>query len=433
VSEFLGFGSDLPWWAWALMVIGVIAIIGVIGALFLPDWPSDDFTMGFKADPGSERFVEWTSGYLNSPVLQGGQVTILQNGDAFFPEMLEAIRKAEDSVNFEVYIFEPDEIGRQFIDAFKDRARAGVEVRLLLDGFGGIKMTKRYRDELVEAGVTVARFRPFGLRSLVRFYKRTHRRAIIIDGRIGFTGGAAVSKKWKGNVGNPHEWRDSMTRVTGPMVAGIQSAFATNWVYCCGEVIAGPRFFPTLERGPGPCGLSVVSSPSDAMQPIRLLFWVSFSNARQRLWICNSYFIPDDRLRGAAIERAKSGVDVRILVPGNETDAIPVQAAGRSYYEELLSAGVRIFEYQPAMMHAKTVVVDGAWSIVGSANLDERSMELNEENVLGVADKDFAQSIERGVTADLARSREILLEEWRKRSIVRRGMERICKILIEQY
>ena len=433
MSELLGFGSALPWWAWTLMVIGVIAIVGVIGALFLPDWPSDAFTMGLKADPGSEKFVEWTSAYLNSPILQGGQVTILQNGDEFYPAMLEAIRKAEDSVNFEVYIFEPDEIGRQFMDAFKERARAGVEVRLLLDGFGGIKMTKRYRDELQEAGVTVSRFRPFGLRSLVRFYKRTHRRAIVIDGRIGFTGGAAVSKKWKGNVRNEHEWRDSMTRVTGPMVAGIQSAFATNWVYCCGEVIAGPRFFPTLQRSPGPCGLSVGSSPSDAMQPIRLLFWVSFINARQRLWICSSYFIPDERLRGAAIERARSGVDVRILVPGNETDAVPVQAAGRSYYEELLSAGVRIFEFQPAMMHAKTIVVDGAWSIVGSANLDERSMELNEENVLGIADKDFARSIERGVTADFARSQEILLEEWRKRSIFRRGMERFWKILIEQY
>lgn len=433
MSELLGFGSDLPWWSWTLMVIGVMAIVGVIGALFLPDWPSDDFTIGFKADPGSERFVEWTSGYLNSPILQGGETTILQNGDAFFPAMLEAIRKAEDSVNFEVYIFEPDEIGRQFIDAFKERARAGVEVRLLLDGFGGIKMTKRYRDELSEAGVKVARFRPVGLRNLVRFYKRTHRRAIVIDGRVGFTGGAAVSKKWKGNVKNEHEWRDSMTRVTGPMVSGIQSAFATNWVYCCGEVIAGPRFFPTLERGPGPCGVSVISSPSDALQPIRLLFWVSFINAQQRLWICNSYFIPDNRLRAAAIERAKSGVDVRILVPGNETDAIPVQAAGRSYYEELLSAGIRIFEYQPAMMHAKTMVVDGAWSIVGSANLDERSMELNEENVLGIADKEFAQSIERGMTADIERSDEILLEEWRKRSILRRGMEGFWKILIEQY
>ena len=433
MSESLGLGVNLPWWAGTLMVIGVIAIVSVFGALFLPDWPSEDLTLGFEADPGSDRFVEWTASFLSGPIFQGGQVTILQNGDAFYPAMLEAIRNAKDSINFEVYIFEPDEIGRQFMDAFKERARAGTEVRLLLDGFGGIKMTKRYRDELQEAGVLVSRFRPFLLRNLVRFYKRTHRRAIVIDGRIGFTGGAAVSKKWKGNVSNPHEWRDSMTRVTGPMAAGIQSAFATNWVYCTGEVIAGPRFFPLFERGPGPCGLSVVSSPSDALQPIRLLFWVSFINAQQRLWICNSYFIPDDRLRGAAIERAKSGVDVRILVPGNHTDAVPVQAAGRSYYQELLEAGVRIFEFQPAMMHAKTTVVDGAWSIVGSANLDERSMELNEENVLGIADKDFAQSIERGVTADFARSREILLEEWRKRSILQRCMERVCKILIEQY
>ncbi len=433
MSELLTLGLDLPWWAAILIWIGIIASVGVFGALFLPDWPSRDFTIGFRADPGSETFVQWTAGYLNSPILQGGEVTILQNGDGFFPDMLDAINNASDTINFEVYIFEPDEVGRQFMDAFKSRARAGVEVRLLLDGFGGIKMRKRYRDELTEAGVKVSRFRPFGLRSLVRFYKRTHRRAIVIDGRIGFTGGAAVSKKWKGNVNNPHEWRDSMTRVTGPMVAGIQTAFASNWVYCCGEVIAGPRFFPTLERSPGPCGLSVVSSPSDAMQPIRLLFWVSFINARERLWICNSYFIPDERLRGAAIDRARSGVDVRVLVPGNHTDAVPVQAAGRSYYEELLSAGVRIFEFQPSMMHAKTTVVDGAWSIVGSANLDERSMELNEENVLGVADRDFAEAIERGVREDFSRSREILLEKWRKRSILRRGLERVCKVLIEQY
>ena len=433
MSEIVGFGLGAPWWAVLLMWIGVIAIIGVIGALFLPDWPSGDFTMGFEAEPGSERFIQWTSGYLNSPILQGGTATILQNGDEFYPAMLEAIRQAQDSVNFEVYIFEPDEIGRQFMEAFKERARAGVEVRLLLDGFGGMKMTKRYRDELTAAGVKVSRFRPFGLRSLPRFYRRTHRRAIVIDGRIAFTGGAAVSKKWKGNVSNPHEWRDSMTRVTGPMVAGIQSAFATNWVYCCGEVVAGPRFFPSLDRSEGPCGLSVVSSPSDAMQPIRLLFWVSFINARKRLWISNSYFIPDNRLRGAAIDRARSGVDVRILVPGNHTDAIPVQAAGRSYYEELLSAGVRIFEFQPAMMHAKTAVVDSAWSIVGSANLDERSMELNEENVLGIADADLALAIERGVADDFTRSREILLEEWRKRPVYRRAIEWAGKVLIEQY
>lgn len=415
------------------MVIGAIALVSVFGALFLPDWPTEDFTVGFDAEPGSEQFVASTATFLNDPLFQGGEATLLQNGDGFYPAMLEAIRGAKDSINFETYIFEPDEIGTQFMEAFKERARAGVEVRLLIDGIGSIKLRKKHRDDLTRAGVIVRRFRPLALRNLPRIYRREHRRATVIDGRIGFTGGAAISKKWKGNVTNRHEWRDSMTRVNGPLVAGIQSAFAENWVYVTSEVIAGPRFFPRLEQGPGICGISVVSSPSDSMQPIRLLFWLSFVNARRRLWICNSYFIPDVRLRSAVIERARHGVDVRILVPGNHTDAVPVQAAGRSYYEELLKAGVRIFEYEPAMMHAKTVVIDGAWSIVGSANMDERSMELNEENVLGIADRDFARSVEEGLIADYARSREIMLEEWRKRSIFKRGLELVAKALIEQY
>lgn len=433
MGEWLGFGADLPWWGWALMIIGVIALVGVIGALFLPDWPNPDFSIGFDADPGSDEFSGGVATFLNEPLFQGGKATLLQNGDAFYPAMLQAIREARDTINFETYIFEPDEIGQQFIDAFKERAMAGVEVRLLVDGFGGMKLKRRYRDDLKRAGVMVHRFRPLGLRNVVRIYRRAHRRAIVMDGNVAFTGGAAVSKKWKGNVTNQHEWRDSMTQVTGPLVAGIQSAFAENWVYCTGEVLAGPRFFPPLERGPGVCGISVVSSPSDSLQPIRLLFWLTFSNARKRLWICNSYFIPDRRLRDAVVDRARHGVDVRILVPGNHTDAVPVQAAGQSYYEELLAAGVRIFEFEPAMMHAKTAVVDSAWSIVGSANMDERSMELNEENVLGIADREFARSIEEGLSADYTRSREITLERWRQRSIVRKALERLAKSMIEQY
>jgi cardiolipin synthase len=255
----------------------------------------------------------------------------------------------------------------------------------------------------------------------------------VIDGEIGFTGGAAISNKWKGDVGNPKEWRDSMTRVTGSLVAGIQSAFAANWVYCCGEIIAGPRFYPPNDdKGPA-CGLSVVSSPSDAQQPIRLLLWVSFINAQRRLWIASSYFIPDQHLRKAVQERARAGVDVRILVPGNHTDAIPVQYAGRGYYEELLAAGVRIFEYQASMMHAKTVVVDDAWSLVGSANMDERSMEINEENLLGVADEGFATSIAAAIEQDLERSKEIDLDEWRRRPVYKRVLEKAAKVLIEQY
>lgn len=433
MSDILGFGADLSWWAWTLFVLGAVAVVAVIGALFLPDWRRADFTGGLEAEPGTNEFVQWAAATLNVPVYEGGTVELLQNGDAFFPAILDAIRGARESVHFEVYIFEPDEIGRQFMEAFKERARSGVDVRLVLDGVGAYKMRKRHRDELRDAGVTVGRFRPLSPRNLVRMYRRTHRRSIIIDGRVAFTGGAAVSAKWKGAVRNEHEWRDSMTRVTGPAVAGIQATFAGTWLYCTGEVLAGARFFPDLARGDGPRTLAVASSPSDSAQPIRLLFWLTFSSARERLWISSSYFIPDRRLRQAVIERARAGVDVRILVPGTHTDAVPVQAAGRTYYDELLSAGVRIFEYEPSMMHAKTVVVDSTWSLVGSANLDERSMEINEENLLGISDDAFAREIEAGFAADLERSCGIGLEKWRTRSLASRVFERACKGLIEQY
>jgi cardiolipin synthase len=393
------FGLALPWWGWLLMIIGIISVVSVFGALFLPDWPEPDYAEGFDADPGSEAFVMSAAGFLNVPVLRAHEVSLLENGDAFYPSMLDAIRNARDTINFEVYIFEPDEVGQQFMEAFEERVRAGVEVRLLVDGFGSWKLNRQHRKRLRDAGIKIERFRPLALRNLVRIYRRTHRRAIVIDGRIAYIGGAAVSHKWAGNVRTSHEWRDSMTRVTGPLVAGIQSAFATNWVYCTGEVIAGPRFHPSWRDGGDTCGLSVVSSPSDAMQPIRLLFWLSFINARRRLWICNSYFIPDVRLRDA----------------------------------ELLAAGVRIFEFQPAMMHAKTVVVDDCWSIVGSANLDERSMELNEENVLGVADAGLTGAISQGMEHDITRSREVRLDEWRRRPVWQRGLEALAKALIEQY
>jgi cardiolipin synthase A/B len=423
----------LPWWGWALLLIGVLSLAGVVGALFFPDWAIPDYVLGFEADPGSDLFVDSAAGFLNLPLLRGGTAEILQNGDRFYSAMLEAIRGAKDTVNFEVYIFESDATGRQFLEALAERARAGVEVRVLLDWFGSLKLKRADRRALRDAGVRLQFFRPLALRNLVRMYRRTHRRAIVIDGAVGFTGGAAVSHKWRGDGRTPKEWRDSMTRVTGTLVTGVQSAFAANWVYCCGEVIAGPRFYPPVDDDGPACGLSVVSSPSDAQQPIRLLFWLSFINARRRLWIASSYFIPDQQLRKAVQVRAQAGVDVRILVPGNHTDAIPVQYAGRGYYEELLEAGVRIFEYQASMMHAKTVLVDDAWSLVGSANMDERSMEINEENLLGVAEPGFAQAIAEGIEQDLSRSKEIQLETWRRRPAYQRVLEKAALILIEQY
>ncbi len=430
MTEILG---SLPWWAWTFLVLGVISFVGVIGALFFPDWPTPDYALGFEGDPGTDGFVGAAAGFLNVPLLRGGTAEVLQNGDRFYPAMLEAIRGAKDTVNFEVYIFDSDETGRSFIDAFIERARAGVEVRLLLDWFGSLKLKRADREELRAGGVRLEFFRPLALRNLVRMYRRTHRRAIVIDGVVAFVGGAAVANKWRGDGRTPREWRDSMTRVTGALVIGVQSAFAANWVYCCGEVIAGPRFYPPAKDSGPALGVSVVSSPSDAQQPIRLLFWLSFINARRRLWIVNSYFIPDRHLRKAVKARARAGVDVRILVPGNHTDAIPVQYAGRAFYQELLEAGVRVFEYQASMMHAKTVVVDDAWSLVGSANMDERSMEINEENLLGIAEPGFAGAIAEGIELDLTRSKEIRLDTWQRRPAYQRVLERAAMILIEQY
>ena len=431
MSELLGL--DVPWWAWALMITGAVALVSVIGALFLPDWPTPEYRLGFDADPGSEDFLRLAAGFLNVPLLRGGAAELLRNGDRFFPAILDAIRGARDTINFEVYIFESDETGREFMDALMERARAGVEVRVLLDAFGSLKLKRAHRRELREAGVRLEFFRPLALRNLVRIYRRTHRRAIVIDGRVGFTGGAAVADKWRGDARTPKEWRDSMTRVTGALVVGVQSAFAANWVYVCGEVIAGPRFYPPGRDEDDAAGLSVVSSPSDAQQPIRMLLWLSFVNARRRLWIANSYFIPDVQLRNAVKERARAGVDVRILVPGNHTDAVPVQYAGHGFYQELLEAGIRIFEYQPSMMHAKTVLVDDTWCLVGSANLDERSMEINEENLLGIAEPGFARTAAEGLEEDFGRSREIDLETWRRRPLYRRALERVARVLIEQY
>ena len=212
---------DVPWWAWALMITGAVALVSVIGALFLPDWPTPEYRLGFDADPGSEDFLRLAAGFLNVPLLRGGAAELLRNGDRFFPAILDAIRGARDTINFEVYIFESDETGREFMDALMERARAGVEVRVLLDAFGSLKLKRAHRRELREAGVRLEFFRPLALRNLVRIYRRTHRRAIVIDGRVGFTGGAAVADKWRGDARTPKEWRDSMTRVTGALVVGV--------------------------------------------------------------------------------------------------------------------------------------------------------------------------------------------------------------------
>ena len=428
---------DHPWWILTLAGLGALALLSAFFTLFssLGRRPGH-ITATAMPSVNSPAFLEALSGVLNVPLQSGGRATLLNNGDAFFPEILKAIHNAKQSINFFVYIWEPGRVSTMVIDALCERARAGIEVRLLLDGLGGLRAPSEDMKRLRAAGGKVSHFRAASLGKLLRFYKRNHRRCIIIDGRIGFTGGAAIGDKWLGNAQDEDHWRDSMIKVTGSLAATLQSAFAEPWAYTCGELLVGPSFWIShngTQDNPVARHVHAVSSPSSEEHPLRLLFMLSFLAARRKLYISTSYFVPDKHTRQAVAERARNGVDVRILVPSKQTDARPIRLAGHSYYHELLEAGVRIYEYQPTMMHCKHVVIDEQWSIVGSANMDVRSKEINQENVLGILDDEFASQIELTFLQDLGHAHEITLDAWRKRSLWERIKERFWVLFAEQY
>jgi cardiolipin synthase len=383
-------------------------------------------------------------------VQSGGEARLLNNGDGFLPVMLDDIANARRTINFMVYIWEPGEMSKRIATALAARARDGIEVRVLLDGLGGIRAPDEDIDLMKSAGALVQRFRPPSFGRLTRFHKRNHRRAIVMDGRIAYTGGAAVGEKWLGNADSPDHWRDIMVRATGSMAADLQSAFAELWAHCCGEMLVGRDFYPVEESaGDGalhfagdadardastpPRHISLISSPSSDEHPVRLFFNLAFLAARERLWITTPYFVPDKGTRLNIAERAKAGVDVRLLLPNEYTDAKPIRWAAHGFYAKLLEQGVRIWEYQPTMLHSKAIVIDSAWSIVGSANLDIRSKELNEENLLGIQHRPFAEQLEEAFLDDLESAQEIKLEEWKRRGVVARGLERAAAIFSEQY
>ncbi|MGH7460645.1 MAG: phospholipase D-like domain-containing protein [Longimicrobiales bacterium] len=427
-----------PWWLLTLAGIGSLAAVSAIITLFSSLGRRPRETTVTAAPPmGSIDFLEAISGAVNAPLRTGGQATLLNNGDAFFPEILSAIRGAQWTINFFVYIWEPGEASRMVIDALVDRAQAGVQVRVLLDGIGGFRAPRADIRRLKAAGGRVNRFRALQPGKLLRLHKRNHRRAIVIDGNIGFTGGAAIGDKWLGHAQDPKHWRDSMVKVTDCMAVNLQSAFAEPWAYTCGELLVGPEFWPVQPNGDGAESATrhvhLVSSPSSEEHPVRLFFALSFMAARKTLYIATSYFVPDRDMREIVAERARQGVDVRILVPNWFTDARPIRLAGRSYYDDLLSAGVRIYEYQRTMMHCKHVVIDQQWSIVGSANMDVRSKELNQENVLGILDTGFARQIEESFLRDLEQAQELKLDAWRRRNYWERAKERFWVLFAEQY
>jgi cardiolipin synthase A/B len=386
-----------------------------------------------------EDFAQAISRACNAHVgNQNEKPRLFNNGDEYFPQLLEDIKEAKQSINFMIYICEPGEIAQRFFAVLVAKARAGVEVRVMFDGIGAINAPTDLIDELQAAGGKVYSYRPIRFGKLTRFYQRNHRRAIVIDGEVGWVGGAALADKWMGNAEDPEHWRDSMVRVSGAMVASVQSAFAQIWSDNVGEILVGDKFYPHKHRkavlnDPKVKYISVASSPTHEMHPLSRFYWFSFAAAKKSIYITNSYFVPIRDIREMLAEKAQSGVDVRILLPGPETDIPFVRYAAHRLYHYLLSHGVKIYEYRGTMMHAKQTVIDREWSIVGSANLDMRSLHLNKENVFGVLNQSFGKELEKTFFDDLEKSDEITLEQWRKRPMLNRVREQAMYLFEEQF
>jgi cardiolipin synthase len=374
-----------------------------------------------------------TMGHLFGPaVLHGNRVTALQNGDEAFPAMLEAIRSAERSVNLEGYIFWDGETGRAFADALAERARAGVPTRLLVDWMGSQKLGDSLEREMKEAGVQIAKFRPLRWYSLDRLNQRTHRKLLVVDGRVGFTGGLGIADLFAGHAQDEDHWRDSQYRAEGPVVGQMQATFLDNWVQTGGDLLDGPAYFPPLDSVGAQRAQAVQSSPGDGTETLRLMYMFALASATRSIRIANSYFVPNTLAVQMLVDARRRGVDVEIIVPGKIGDAGLVRRASRAKWGPLLESGIRIYEYQPTMYHMKVMIVDDYWVSVGSTNLDNRSFRLNDENNLNIFDEEFAQAQARVFAEDRSRSRQVTLEQWRQRPLRERLVERMARVMRHQ-
>ena len=377
-------------------------------------------------------FLQTMHAITGMPLVEGNRVEILKNGDSFFPQMLSAIRNAKKTINLEFYIYWDGEIGRTFAEALAERARAGVKVNVILDAVGSAPMSPELVDFMQRNGIQVEWYHPIRWYTLSRANHRTHRKILIVDGQIGFSGGVGIADVWLGNADSIDHWRETVARVEGPAVTQMQFAFMDNWVKSRGELLTGLDYFPPVPPRGDHLAQVLKSSPSEGSSAVKLLYIVSIVSARQSIYISNAYFVPDRDTIRALQSAVRRGVDVRVIVPGEITDVPIVRQAARWQYERLLKRGIRLFEYQPTMMHAKTMVVDGIWSTVGSSNFDDRSFRLNDEVNVNVFDEGVAAQMEQMFFEDLARSEEITGRRFRRRPFVDRVKEKVAAWLKPQ-
>ena len=353
---------------------------------------------------------------LGPAILPGNRVTDLENGDQIFPAMLEAIHSARKTVAFETFIYWSGDVGKQFSDAFCERARAGVNVNLTIDWVGSSKMDEALLEQMRQAGVRVQRYRPLRWYNIGRLNNRSHRKLLIVDGTLGFTGGVGIADSWEGHAQDPDHWRDMHFRIEGPVVAQFQAAFNDNWIKTTGEVVNGANYFPDIAPVGSMDANMFMSSPTGGSESMHLMYLMVLAASEHTLDLAAAYFVPDDLLIQALVAARERGVEVRILLPGERTDSEAVRLTSKASWGPLLAAGVRIYEYQPTMIHNKMMIADGQMVSVGSTNFDQRSFQLNDEASLNVYDKTFAAHMTKVYDDDLRKAKPYTLQMWNDRS-----------------
>jgi cardiolipin synthase len=398
-----------------LQIAGAVFLIWLVLVFLFT--PHINYHLSRRTSVHAEDFLYTLQSTCQAALHHGNGVHIYTDGVEFYPAMLEAIRNATRSVNMECYIFQPGRVADQFIDALSDRARRGLNVTIVVDAIGSFSLRGRSVRRLRKAGCRIESYQRLRWYSLARFNNRTHRELLVVDGRVAFAGGAGIADWWMYPKGKHPIWRDTMARFEGPIVAALQGVAAENWLECCGEILTGPEYFPNLEPSGDATAFVIRSSPSDRATASRVAFQLLMEGADHEVRIATPYFLPDRALRRALTDIAQRGVTVSVIVPGRHTDQRWVRLASRRMWGELLRAGVQIHEYHATMTHAKVLVIDGLWSVLGTTNIDNRSFEHNDEINVGLRDTSVAARLLEDYRRDLRGSREITLEHWERRPL----------------
>jgi cardiolipin synthase len=416
-----------------LGLVGVAVLVTILAAnLFANSEAKIRQKVEHRYAIGDPQFVRAMGALLGPPLVDGNRIDTLLNGDQIFPAMLQAIGSARRTINFETYIYWSGAIGKQFADALTERARAGVKVRILLDWVGSQKMDDALLEEMRSAGVEIRKYHPLRWYTLDRLNNRTHRKLLVVDGRVGFTGGVGIADEWNGHAQDPGHWRDTHYRIEGPVVSQVQAAFADNWMKVSGTVMHDEEFLPA-QKPAGPLFAQMFKSSADGgAESMHLMYLLSIAAAMRTIDLSMAYFVPDEIAMEALEDALKRGVKVRIVMPGKHIDSSVVRRASRATWGRMLRAGAQIHEYEPTMFHCKVLVVDNAWVSVGSTNFDSRSFRLNDEANLNVLDRDFAAAQSAIFEQDLRKSRRITLEEWEARPLAEKAWEHLMGLMGSQ-